>query len=144
MSHKYTKRVSVFFTSFVLIALLSGIPSAAFARPLPSYILVPLTIQALGYALPRIEKRLTPQQRQRIEGLKAEAFQEVEAVFTQVQRSKMVQGLRSRQNISQVIQSVRLTPKQKARIQSIIQASRQKINAILSEDSSPVERNSKI
>ncbi|KAF3890351.1 MULTISPECIES: hypothetical protein [Nostocales] len=143
MSYKYTNRLSVFFTSFVLITVLSGIPSAALARPLPSYILVPLTIQALGYALPRIEKRLTPQQRQKIQALKEEAYQEVEAVFTQVQQSKMVQGLRSRQNFTQLMQSVKLTPTQRARIQTIVQASRRKINAILSEDSSPTNRNSR-
>jgi hypothetical protein len=40
-----------------------------------------------------------------------------------------------------MISSLKLTPKQKARIQSIIQVSRQKINAILSEDVSPATRN---
>ncbi|KYC43258.1 hypothetical protein WA1_14290 [Scytonema hofmannii PCC 7110] len=143
MNYKYTKRLSVFFTSFVLITILSGIPSTAIARPLPSYILVPLTIHALGYALPRIEKKLTPQQRQKVQALKEAAYQEVEAVFTQVQHSKMVQGLRSRQNIPQVMQSLKLTPTQRARIQAIIQASRRKINAILAEDSSIVNRNSR-
>jgi Spy/CpxP family protein refolding chaperone len=143
MSYKCTKRLSIFFTSCILTTILSGIPSVANARPLPSYILVPLTIQALGYALPRIEKRLTPQQRQKIQALKEEAYQEVEAVFTQVQHSKMVRGLRSRQNFRQLMQSVKLTPKQRARIQAIVQASRRKINAILSEDSSPVNQNSR-
>jgi YesN/AraC family two-component response regulator len=143
MRNQYTKRLSVFFTASVLAAILSGIPSAAMARPIPSYILLPLTIQALGYALPRIEKRLTPQQRQKVQALREETFQQVEAVLTQVQRSKIVQGLRSRQNVNTVISSLKLTPKQKARIQSIIQTSRQKINTILSEDASPANHNQK-
>ncbi|MEC4812142.1 MAG: hypothetical protein SAK29_02500 [Scytonema sp. PMC 1069.18] len=140
MRNQYTKRLSVFFTASVLAVILSGIPSTAMARPIPSYILIPLTIQALGYALPRIEKRLTPQQRQKVQALREEAFQQVEAVLTQVQRSKIVQGMRSRQNFKTMVSSLKLTPKQKARIQSIIQASRQKINAVLSEDIPPANR----
>ncbi len=143
MGNKYTKRLSVVLTAFVLTVTLSGIPSAAVARPIPSYILVPIAIQAVGYALPRIEKRLTPQQRQKIQALREETFKQVEAVLTQVQRSKIVQGLRSRQNLNAVVKSLKLTPKQKARIQSIIQVSRQKINAILSEDTAPTNPNRK-
>lgn len=144
MCNKYTKRLSALFSSCVLTVFLSGMPSAVQARPIPSYILVPLTLQVLGYALPRIEKKLTPQQRQKIEFLKQETFQQIESVLTRVQRSKIIQSLRTRQKINTIVQSLKLTPTQKARIQSIIQASRQKINAILSDDTSSVNRNQKI
>ncbi len=134
MVNKSTKRFSVFCTSVVLSIFLSGIPKAVEAGPIPAYILVPVTIHALGYALPRINKKLTPQQRQQLQDLRSETYKQVEAVLTKAQRSRIVQGMRSRQNISKLVKSLQLTPQQKARIQSIVKTSRQKIQVLLSED----------
>jgi hypothetical protein len=145
MDHKYTKRLSVFFSSIVIAGFLSGIPSPAEARVIPAYILIPVTIHAVGYALPRINERLTLQQRQKIQVIQEETLKGIEGVLTDVQRSRIVQNLRSRQriDIAAIVRTLRLTPAQKARIQSIAQASRERMNAIISPEGTSVNRNQK-
>ncbi len=132
MFSKSTKRLSVFFTASVLSIFLTGI-STKKAEAIPNYILVPLTIQATGYALPRVYKRLTPQERKQVDAIRNRAFQEIANVLSRAQRSQVIQSLKTRQGRRQLLQSMRLTPKQKARIQSIIKTYRQRMNAIVSD-----------
>ncbi len=129
MFSKTTQRFSLFLTATVLSVFLNGI-SAKKAEAIPKFILVPLTIQATGYAIPRIYKRLTPQQQKKVDAIQDEAFRQITNVLTRAQRSEIVQSLKTRQGRRKLIQSMKLTPKQKARIQSIVKTSRQKMNAI--------------
>ena len=53
MFSKSAKRLSVFFSAAIISISLTGI-TAKRAEAIPNFILVPLTIQAAGYALPRV------------------------------------------------------------------------------------------
>lgn len=130
MFRKSTKRLSLFLSAATLSVFLTGI-TAKKAEAVPNYILVPLTIQATGYALPRVYKRLTPQERKQVDAIQNEAFRQIANVLTKAQRSQIVQSLKTPQGRRKLLQSMRLTPKQKARIQSIVKKSRQRMNAIV-------------
>lgn len=132
MFRKSTKRFSVFLSAATISISLIGI-SAKKAEAIPNYIVVPLTIQATGYALPRVYKRLTPQQRKKVDAIQDEAFRQIAKVLTRAQRSEIMQSLKTRQGRKQLFQSMKLTPKQKARIQSIVKASRRRMKAIAGE-----------
>jgi len=130
MFSKSVKRLSVFFSAAIISISLTGI-SAKKAEAIPNFILVPLTIQAAGYAIPRVYKKLTPQQQRRVDAVQDEAFRQVASVLTRAQRSNVMQSLKTRQGRRQLVQSMRLTPQQKSRIRSIVKTSRQRINAIV-------------
>ncbi|MDY6898918.1 MAG: hypothetical protein SWZ49_12695 [Cyanobacteriota bacterium] len=130
MFTKSAKRLSVFFSAAIISISLTGI-TAKKAEAIPNFILVPLTIQAAGYALPRVYKKLTPQQQRRVDAVQDEAFRQVATVLTRAQRSNVMQSFKTRQGRTQLLQSLRLTSGQKARIRSIIRTSRQRINAIV-------------
>lgn len=136
MVKKSTKRLSVFFSAVALTSTLLGIPQIAEAKLIGS-IFVPLVVQALGYALPRIVehewKSLTPQERQEINAIRKETIKQLENVLTKEQRTKISQSFRSRQGLTTAIKSLRLTPQQRARIQAIIKTSRQQMQEIISE-----------
>lgn len=131
MFSKSTKRLSVFLSAAVLSVFLIGISAKKSEALIPRYILIPLTIQAAGYTLPRVYKRLTPQQRKKVDAIQDEAFRQIGNVLTRAQRSEVMQSLKTRQGRRKLIQSMKLTPGQKTRIQSIVKTSRQKINAIV-------------
>ena len=130
MFSKSAKRLSVFFSAAIISISLTGI-TAKRAEAIPNFILVPLTIQAAGYALPRVYKKLTPQQQRRVDAVQDEAFRQVANVLTKAQRSDIMQSLKTRQGRRKLVQSMKLTPNQKARIRSIVKTSRQRINAIV-------------
>ena len=130
MFNKSAKRLSVFLSAAIISISLTGI-SAKRAEAIPNFILVSLTIQAAGYALPRVYKKLTPQQKRRVDAVQDEAFRQIANVFTRAQRSQIAQSLKTRQGRTQLLKSFRITPKQKARIRSIVKTSRQRINAII-------------
>ena len=131
MFSKSTKRLSVFLSATVISVFLTGIPAKKADALIPNYILVPLTIQAAGYALPRVYKRLTPQERKQVDAIRNQAFRQIGNVLTKAQRSQIIQSLKTRQGRRQLLQSMRLTPKQKARIQSIVKTYRQRMEAIV-------------
>ena len=130
MFSKSAKRLSVFFSAAIISISLTGI-NAKRAEAIPNFILVPLTIQAAGYALPRVYKKLTPQQQRRVDAVQDEAFRQVATVLTTAQRSNVMQSFKTRKGRTQLLQSLRLTSAQKARIRSIVKKSRQRINAIV-------------
>ena len=130
MFSKSAKRLSVFFSAAIISISLTGI-TAKRAEAIPNFILVPLTIQAAGYALPRVYKILTPQQQRRVDAVQDEAFRQVATVLTTAQRSNVMQSFKTRKGRTQLLQSLRLTSAQKARIRSIVKKSRQRINAIV-------------
>ncbi|MEM7714263.1 MAG: hypothetical protein AAF349_11935 [Cyanobacteria bacterium P01_A01_bin.68] len=130
MFSKSAKRLSVFFSAAIISISLTGI-TAKRAEAIPNFILVPLTIQAAGYALPRVYKKLTPQQQRRVDAVQDEAFRQVATVLTTAQRSNVMQSFKTRKGRTQLLQSLRLTSAQKARIRSIVKKSRQRINAIV-------------
>ncbi|BAY84796.1 hypothetical protein NIES267_42930 [Calothrix parasitica NIES-267] len=130
MFSKSAKRLSVFFSAAIISISLTGI-TAKRAEAIPNFILVPLTIQAAGYAIPRVYKKLTPQQQRKVDAVQNEAFRQVATVLTTAQRSNVMQSFKTRQGRTQLLQSLRLTPAQKARIRSIVEKSRQRINAIV-------------
>ncbi|MEM6404522.1 MAG: hypothetical protein AAF757_30580, partial [Cyanobacteria bacterium P01_D01_bin.116] len=101
------------------------------AEAIPNYILVPLTIQATGYALPRVYKRLTPQERKQVDAIRDRAFTEIANVLSRAQRSQVMQSLKTPQGRKKLLQSMKLTPTQKSRIQSIVKRYRQRMNAIV-------------
>ena len=130
MFSKSAKRLSVFFSAAIISISLTGI-TAKRAEAIPNFILVPLPIQAAGYALPRVYKKLTPQQQRRVDAVQDEAFRQVATVLTTAQRSSVMQSFKTRKGRTQLLQSLRLTSAQKARIRSIVKKSRQRINAIV-------------
>lgn len=130
MFTKSAKRLSVFFSAAIISISLTGI-TAKRAEAIPNFILVPLTIQAAGYAVPRVYKKLTPQQQRRVDAVQDEAFRQVATVLTRAQRSNVMQSFKTRQGRTQLLNSLRLTSGQKARIRSIIKTARQRINAIV-------------
>ena len=131
MFSKSTKRLSVFFSAALISISLTGISAKRAEALIPRFILIPLTIQAAGYTVPRVYKRLTPQQQKKVDAVQNEAFRQVANVLTRAQRSDIAQSLKTRQGRIKLLQSMRLTPNQKARIQSIVKISRQRINAIV-------------
>lgn len=131
MFSKSTKRLSVFLSAAIISISLTGISAKKAEALIPKYILIPLTIQATGYALPRVYKKLTPQQRKKVDAIQDEAFRQIGNVLTRAQRSRVMQSLKTRQGRRQLLQSMKLTPQQKTRIQSIVKTSRQRINAIV-------------
>ncbi|MEA5596165.1 hypothetical protein [Rivularia sp. UHCC 0363] len=131
MFSKSTKRFSVFLSAAIISISLTGVSAKKAEALIPRYILIPLTIQATGYALPRIYKKLTPQQRKEVDAIQSEAFTQISNVLTKVQRTQVMQSLKTPQGRKKILQSMKLTPKQKARIQSIVKTSRQKMNAIV-------------
>ncbi|NJL81039.1 MAG: hypothetical protein HC836_01425 [Richelia sp. RM2_1_2] len=133
MFSKSTKRLSVFLSAALLSVFLTGISAKKAEALIPRYILIPLTIQATGYAVPRVYKRLTPQQRKQVDAIRDEAFTQIGNVFTKAQRSQVMQSLKTKEGRTKIIQSMKLTPQQKTRIQSIVKTSRQRINAIVGE-----------
>jgi hypothetical protein len=133
MFSKSTKRFSVFLSATIISISLTGITAKKAEALIPRYILVPLTIQATGYALPRVYKKLTPQQRKQVDAIQDEAFRQIGNVLTRAQRSEIMQSLKTRQGRRQLFQSMKLTPKQKVRIQSIVKTSRQRMKAIVGE-----------
>ena len=130
MFSKSTKRVSGFFSAAILSVFLTGI-NIRKAEAIPNYILVPLTIQATGYALPRVYKRLTPQEQKQVDAIQNEALRQITNVLTTAQRSQIMQSLKTAQGRRQLLEAMKLTPKQKARIQSIVKKSHQRMNAII-------------
>ena len=130
MFSKSAKRLSVFFSAAIISISLTGI-TAKRAEAIPNFILVPLTIQAAGYALPRVYKKLTPQQQRRVDAVQDEACRQVATVISTAQRSNVMQSFKTRKGRTQLLQSLRLTSAQKARIRSIVKKSRQRINAIV-------------
>ena len=130
MFSKSTKRLSLFLSAAAISVCLTGI-SAKKAEAIPNYILVPLTIQATGYALPRVYKRLTPQERKQVDAIRDRAFTEIANVLSRAQRSQVMQSLKTPQGRKKLLQSMKLTPKQKSRIQSIVKRYRQRMNAIV-------------
>ncbi|MEO1187403.1 MAG: hypothetical protein AAFX46_23275, partial [Cyanobacteria bacterium J06636_27] len=119
MFSKSAKRLSVFFSAAIISISLTGI-TAKRAEAIPKFILVPLTIQAAGYAVPRVYKKLTPQQQRRVDAVQDEAFRQVANVLTRTQRSSIMQSLKTRQGRTKLFKSFRLTSGQKARIRSIV------------------------
>ena len=131
MFGKSTKRLSVFLSAALIAISLTGISAKKAEALIPRFILIPLTIQAAGYTIPRVYKRLTPQQKKKVDAVQDEAFRQVANVLTRAQQSDIMQSLKTRQGRTKLLQSMRLTPNQKARIQSIVKTSRQRINAIV-------------
>ncbi len=131
MFSKSAKRLSVFFSAAMISISLTGISAKKAEAIIPRFILIPLTIQAAGYTLPRVYKRLTPQQKKKVDAVQDEAFTQITNVLTRAQRSDIMQSLKTRQGRTKLLRSMRLTPSQKSRIQSIVKTSRQRINAIV-------------
>lgn len=131
MFSKSTKRLSVFLSAALISISLTGLSAKRAEALIPRFILIPLTIQAAGYTVPRVYKRLTPQQKKKVDAIQDEAFRQVTNVLTRAQRSDIMQSLKTRQGRRKLLQSMRLTPNQKARIKSIVQTSRQRINTIV-------------
>ncbi|AFY54681.1 hypothetical protein Riv7116_2151 [Rivularia sp. PCC 7116] len=131
MFSKSAKRLSVFFSAAIISISLTGISAKRAEALIPRFILIPLTIQAAGYTLPRVYKRLTPQQKKKVDAVQDEAFRQIANVLTRAQRSDIMQSMKTRQGRTQLLRSMRMTPKQKARIRSIVKTSRQRINAII-------------
>ncbi|MGB3639848.1 MAG: hypothetical protein WBA39_20070 [Rivularia sp. (in: cyanobacteria)] len=131
MFSKSAKRLSVFLSAAMISISLTGISAKKAEALIPKFILIPLTIQAAGYSIPRVYKRLTPQQQKKVDAVQDEAFRQVANVLTRAQRSDIMQSLKTRQGRTKLLRSMRLTPNQKARIQSIVKTSRQKINTIV-------------
>ncbi len=131
MFSKSAKRLSVFFSAAIISISLTGISAKKAEAIIPRFILIPLTIQAAGYTIPRVYKRLTPQQKKKVDAVQDEAFRQVANVLTRAQHSDITQSLKTRQGRMKLLRSMRLTPSQKARIQSIVKTSRQRINAIV-------------
>ncbi len=131
MFSKSAKRLSVFLSAAIISISLTGISAKKAEALIPRFILIPLTIQAAGYTIPRVYKRLSPQQKKKVDAVQDEAFRQVANVLTRAQKSEVMQSLKTRQGRIKLLQSMRLTPQQKARIKSIVQTSRQRINAIV-------------
>ncbi len=131
MVSKSMKRLSVFFSAAIISISLTGISARKAEALIPRYILVPLTIQAAGYTLPRVYKRLTPRQRKQVDAIQNEAFRQIEKVVVRGLRSETVKSLQTSQGRRKLLQSMKLTPSQKARIKSIVKTSRQRINSII-------------
>ena len=131
MFSKSAKHLSVFLSAAIITISLTGISAKKAEALIPKFILIPLTIQAAGYSIPRVYKRLTPQQQKKVDAVQDEAFRQVANVLTRAQRSDIMQSLKTRQGRTKLLQSMKLTPNQKARIQSIVKTSRQRINAIV-------------
>ncbi|MBV6624187.1 MAG: hypothetical protein KI793_14815 [Rivularia sp. (in: Bacteria)] len=131
MFSKSAKRLSVFFSAAIISISLTGISAKRAEALIPRFILIPLTIQAAGYTVPRVYKRLTPQQKKKVDAVQDEAFRQIANVLTRAQRSDIMQSLKTRQGRVQLLRSLRMTPKQKARIRAIVKTSRQRINAII-------------
>jgi hypothetical protein len=131
MFSKSAKRLSVFLSAAIISISLTGISAKKAEALIPRFILIPLTIQAAGYTIPRVYKRLSPQQKKKVDAVQDEAFRQVANVLTRAQKSEVMQSLKTRQGRIKLLQSIRLTPQQKARIKSIVQTSRQRINAIV-------------
>ena len=131
MFSKSNKRLSVFLSATVLSVFLSGIHGRKAEAFLPNYILVPLTIQAAGYTLPRAYKQLTPQERKQVDAVRNRAFREIASVLTQAQRSQIMKSLKTPQGRRELLKSMRFTPQQKARIKTIVNRYRQRMNAII-------------
>ncbi|MEO1432342.1 MAG: hypothetical protein AAFV71_25400 [Cyanobacteria bacterium J06633_8] len=131
MFSKSAKRLSVFFSAAILSLSLTGISAKRAEALIPRFILIPLTIQAAGYTLPRVYKRLTPQQQKKVDAVQEEAFRQIANVLTRAQRSDIMQSLKTPQGRTKLLRSLRMTPKQKARIRAIVKTSRQRINAII-------------
>lgn len=133
MAFNSTKRMSLFSTTLALATLLPGIAFAAPAKPpasMSSATNAPTSNAPNQPASGRQQMRLTPQQRQHLQALRAERDRKIEAVLTPSQRTQLAKALQSGQKMGPALQSLNLTAAQKTQIQSINRTYHQQTRAL--------------
>ena len=131
MDFKFTKRMPLLSVTLALATLLPGI---AFAAPGSMYPTTNAPASNLNQpSSSRKQVRLTTQQRQQMQALRAEKNRKIEAILTPSQRTQLTKALQSGQKMGSALKSVNLTAAQKTQIQSLNRAYHQQMRAAIKQ-----------
>jgi type II secretory pathway component PulF len=138
----FTKPLSVLAN---ILALVIFMPGVAFAAPVEldtiSGVIFAQSSTAASHSAAFDEINLTPQQRQKLQGVRQRRNREIKAVLNSSQRTQLAHNLRAGNNMSQAIETLNLQPEQQDLVKAIVQFTNLKMKAILSKYSLQVGYN---
>jgi Spy/CpxP family protein refolding chaperone len=130
----FTKPLSVLANILALVIFMPGI---AFAAPVQldthSDAIVAQVNTVASHSPAFDEINLTPQQRQKLQGMRQRRNREIKAVLDSSQRTQLARNLRAGNNMSQALETLNLQPEQQDLVKVIVQFTDLKMKAILSK-----------
>jgi len=134
MTLHVTKRVSILLSTIALTALLPGISLAqTHSSSTMSGSSSTTMMQKPGSDLAN-QLQLTPDQKNKIRGIRASRTRKINGVLTSAQRTQLQQDLKSGKKLSQSLQDLNLNADQKQKILAIVRQSNQDIIGTLKPD----------
>ncbi len=122
-----TKRVSILLSTIALTALLPGISLAQTHQSGTASSTASTTMTQKSGSDLASQLQLTPDQKNKIRGIRASRTRQINAVLTLAQRTKLQQDLKSGKKLSQSFQDLNLNADQKQKILAIVRQSNQQI-----------------